>query len=100
MSHRAAKRNRKACRDQMIVAGASSKEAKAELAEAAAGGAQHNFLDLADTREDRRTKTFKKRRYEADIKEASYRDRTAFVNKWNTIFGKAAPDKEKQEAPK
>lgn len=86
MSHRKAKRNRKACREQLMAAGATKKQAKAELAEADVP--EYNFTDLPDNYQDRRDKKFRKRHHNAQLKAWSYLERHIWIQKWNNIFKK------------
>ncbi len=46
----------------------------------------HNFVDLEDTRHDRRRKQFRPKAYRIELEASSPRKRMAFVNKWNKIF--------------
>lgn len=47
---------------------------------------RYNKTDLPDTREQRRTKQFRKKAHELELRESNFRQRQAFLNKWNRAF--------------
>lgn len=46
----------------------------------------YNFTDSPDTREERRTKKFRKKRFALEVRESSLRLHMERVNKWNRVF--------------
>lgn len=71
----------------------SEKKAKAHRQELRAQGIDPmvppvgpNITNREDTREERRTKKFRKRRHEEELKSSSLRQRMVEINKWNRAY--------------